>query len=70
MTILLTGYATKKDLKASIGEPLQYQETSMFGAEYVADGFVTGARRPHMLGGGREFFARVELENGLIKAVE
>jgi hypothetical protein len=69
MTILLTGYASKKDLKASIGEPLKYEETSMFGPEYVSNGFVTGARRPHLLGGGREFFARVELVDGLIAAV-
>lgn len=26
-------YKTKKELKASIGQPLRYAETSMFGAE-------------------------------------
>ena len=70
MTILLTGYASKKELKESVGEPLKYEETSLFGAEYIANGFVTGARRPHLLGGGREFFARVYMKDGLIAGVE
>lgn len=70
MTILLTGYATKKELKESLGQRLKYQETSLFGPEYVSNGFVTGARRPHLLGGGREFFARIELEDDVIIAVE
>ena len=31
-------YRTKKDLKASVGQPLRYVETSMFGLEYKPDG--------------------------------
>ena len=62
-------YASKKALKASIGEPLRYMETSMFGAEYRDDGILTVARRPHMQGGGREFFARVTMEDGIIVKV-
>lgn len=31
-------YPTKKALKASIGEPLRHQETSLFGPEYPGDG--------------------------------
>ena len=70
MTILLTGYKTKKDLKNSIGETLQFAETSLFGKEYVANGIVIGARRPHLCGGGREFFASITMENDLIKSVK
>ena len=31
-------YPTKKALKEAIGKPLQYGETSMFGAEYRSTG--------------------------------
>lgn len=63
-------YPSKKELKASIGQPLRYIETSMFGPEYKADGLLTGANRPHITGMGREFFANVIMENGKIKAVK
>ena len=68
--MIVFNYASKKDLKASIGKPLRYIETSMFGAEYKADGMLTGANRPHITGKGREFFANVTMENGLIKGVK
>ena len=76
MTMLLTGYASKKELKASIGEPLKYEETSFHylegggDPEYRSNGSFVGARRPHLLGGGREFFAQVTMENDLIVKVE
>ncbi len=70
MTMLVTGYATKKELKAAIGTRLQYRETSMFGEEYRATGSFVVARRPHMLGGGREFFAQVTMRDGLIAEVK
>ena len=38
MTMLVTGYTSKKELKASIGETLSYEETSMFGPEYKSTG--------------------------------
>ena len=63
-------YASKKELKENIGKPLKYLETSLFGAEYVSDGMLTGANRPHITGLGREFFAQVTMENNLIKAVK
>jgi len=69
MTLLVTGYATKKDLKASIGQPLKYMETSMFGPEYKSTGSFAVARRPHLLGGGREFFATVVMKDNLIEKV-
>ena len=66
---MILRYKTKKELKESIGKPLRFQETSLFGAEYVSTGFVTGCNRPHLTGYKREFFARVEMENDKIKRV-
>ena len=34
----VTGYKHKKDLKAAIGQPLNYVETSLFGTEYKRNG--------------------------------
>jgi hypothetical protein len=31
-------YKTKKELKAAVGQPLHYEETSMFGEEYRPNG--------------------------------
>ena len=67
--MLVFDYESKKQLKESIGQSLKYIETSMFGAEYKADGVLTGANRPHITGKGREFFANVVMEKGLIKKV-
>jgi hypothetical protein len=63
-------YPSKKILKENIGKPLRYIETSLFGPEYRRDGTLTGANRPHITGIGREFFANVVMENGLIKSVK
>ena len=63
-------YPSKKILKENIGKPLRYIETSLFGPEYRRDGTLTGANRPHITGMGREFFANVVMENGLIKSVK
>jgi hypothetical protein len=68
--MLVFKYPSKKVLKESIGKPLRYIETSMFGAEYRDNGVLTGANRPHITGQGREFFANVTMENGLIKGVK
>jgi hypothetical protein len=62
-------YPSKKVMKENVGKPLRYIETSMFGEEYVSDGKLVGANRPHITGIGREFFAEIEMENGLIKKV-
>jgi hypothetical protein len=67
---MIFNYPSKKELKAAIGQPLRYTETSLFGAEYKADGMITGANRPHITGKGREFFAQVHMQNGLIKSVK
>jgi hypothetical protein len=67
--MMIVHYDSKKALKASIDAPLRYSETSMFGAEYTPNGKFAVARRPHLQGGGREFFAEVTMAEGLIVAV-
>jgi hypothetical protein len=68
--MIIFNYVSKKALKEQIGEPLNYIETSLFGPEYVRNGTMTGANRPHITGQGREFFANVTMQDGLIKAVK
>ena len=48
----------------------RYLQTSLFGEEYVSDGLLVGANRPHITGLGREFFAEVLMENNLIKKMK
>ena len=68
--MLVFNYESKKVLKESIGKPLRYIETSIFGPEYRDNGTLTGANRPHITGKGREFFANVTMVDGLIKGVK
>lgn len=68
--MLIADYASKKEAKLNIGNPLRYIETSMFGAEYKADGVLTVANRPHITRRGREWFGQITMENGKIKAVK
>ena len=68
MTMVVV-YPSKKVLKENVGKSLRYIETSMFGPEYKANGKIVVANRPHITGIGREFFAEVTMENGLIKKV-
>ena len=68
--MLILNYKSKKELKEQIGKPLDYTETSVFGAEYKPDGIIVGSNRPHSTNNkGREFFAEVTLKNNLIKKV-
>ena len=57
-------YESKKQLKENVGRTLNYEETSMFGAEYRANGtfVVTNPKR--------KFFAEVTMVNGLISKVK
>jgi hypothetical protein len=65
--MMAASYSTKKELKAAIGKPLRYEETSAFGPEYKADGeFSVVGPSPYQ----RKWFARVTMESGLIKKVE
>jgi hypothetical protein len=74
--LLVIGYTSKRELAESVGQPLSYEETSAFGPEYKRDGVLTVAHRPALVpmsqrkGLGREFFAQVTMENGLIKSVK
>ena len=68
--MLVFVYKSKKEMKEKVGTPLKYIETSMFGAEYLRDGVLVGANRPHITGMGREFFAKVTMRDGLIAKVE
>ena len=63
-------YKSKKEMKENVGKPLKYIETSLFGNEYLPDGILYGANRPHITKQGREFFAKVTMQNGLITKVE
>jgi len=69
MTIVVTGYNTKKDLKAAIGQRLQYQCFGLDRPPPENGKKIVVANRPHITGRGREFFALVDLENGLIAKV-
>ena len=68
--MIVFNYPSKKALKENIGQPLEYIETSIFGAQYIDNGLLVGANRPHITGIGREFFAQVTMCNGLIDAVK
>jgi hypothetical protein len=68
--MICNGYKTKKELQNSIGKPLHYQETSLFGAEYTGNGKFVIANRPHITGIGREFFAEVTMKDNLILKVK
>jgi hypothetical protein len=59
-------YKTKKELRDSIGKPLRFNETSMFGPEYRDDGLLTGVG-PHQ--NVRKWYANVLMVNGLIAKV-
>lgn len=68
--MLIALYPSKKDLKANIGRPLAYRETSLFGAEYQRNGTFPVCNRPTVVGHKwREFFAEVTMKDGLIHKV-
>ena len=68
--MLIFDYPSKKELAACVGQKLRFTETSMFGAEYDPNGFLTGCNRPHITGHKREFFANVQMKDGLIEKVK
>ena len=74
--MMIVNYPSKKELKASIGQPLDYTETSMFGAEFKTNGTFCGSNRPYSpeypkidRRGKREFFASITMVDGLIMKV-
>ena len=64
--MLGASYKTKKELKASIGKPLRFIETSMFESEYKRTGelYVVGPSPTQ-----RKWYAVVSMLNGLISKV-
>ena len=66
---LVVKYPSKKVMKESVGKPLRFIETSLFGDEYRDNGVLTVANRPHITGMGREFFANVTMKDGVIAKV-
>ena len=64
--MLAAHYPTKKVLKAAIGQPLRYEETSFFGSEYGPNGtFVVVGPSPTQ----RKWFAEITMRDGLISKV-
>ena len=68
--MLIFDYPSKKELAACVGQKLRFRETSIFGPKYDPNGFLTGCNRPHMTGHKREFFANVQMRDGLIEKVK
>jgi len=67
MTMGVSGYKTKKELKAEIGKPLRYVETSAFGEEYKPTGsFCVVGPCAYTK---RTWFATVTMKEGLIVKV-
>ena len=66
---LIANYPSKKACKESVGKPLRYIETSLFGNEYTPNGILTVCNRPHITGKGREWFGQVTMRDGLIVKV-
>ena len=70
MTMGVSGFKTKKELKAAVGQPFgpHVVETSFFGAEYKPDG------RSTVVGPcahtNRKWFATVHCTGGVINKVE
>lgn len=61
-------YKTKKELKASVGKPLKFIETSMFGPEYKSNGtFCVVGPCPYTQ---RKWFAQVTMQDDKIKTVK
>tara|TARA_R100000655_G_scaffold14396_2_gene32116 strand:- start:10403 stop:10630 length:228 start_codon:yes stop_codon:yes gene_type:complete len=75
--MMILNYKSKKQLKESVGQPLDYTETSFFGNEYKPDGTFCGCNRPYSpeypkfeQRKGREFFAEVTMKNNKIHKVK
>lgn len=64
--MMAASYPTKKELKASVGKPLRYVETSFFGAEFTPNGqFCVVGPSPTK----RKWYATVVMKDGLIHKV-
>ena len=65
--MMAADYKTKKELKAALGQPLRFIETSFFGPEYKENGrFSVVGPSPTQ----RKWYASVTMANGVIAHVE
>lgn len=62
--MLQANYPTKKALQASVGKPLNYTETSLFGREYQPNG------QMNMCDQKRKWYATVTTKDGVIVRVK
>lgn len=67
---LIARYPSKKACKEAVGQRLNYQETSVFGPEYQANGTFVVCNRPHITRMGREWFGSVTMRDGKIARVD
>ena len=65
--MLVANYQTKKQLKASIGKPFNYTETSLFNTEYTENQMMTVVGPSAY---DRKFYANVWCKNGMITKVK
>ena len=66
--MLGASYPTKKSLRESIGKPLRYIETSVFGPEYKSNGtFCVVGPDPYT---NRKWFAEVTMKDDIIVKVK
>lgn len=63
----ISGFKTKKELKAAVGSTPRFVETSIFGNEYKGDGRYTVVG-PDVY--TRKWFATVHVKDGKISKVE
>lgn len=64
--MLVAYYPSKKTLKESIGQPLRYGETSIFGPEFDPNGeFAVVGPSEYQ----RKWYATVTMANGFIRKV-
>lgn len=75
--MLIVNYPSKKVLTQSIGKPLDYTETSIYGPEFERDGTLVACNRPQInprargqKPAWREFFAEIVMRDGLIHKVK
>tara|TARA_Y100000310_G_C20325603_1_gene642829 strand:+ start:314 stop:517 length:204 start_codon:yes stop_codon:yes gene_type:complete len=67
MTLGISGFKTKKDLKNAIGTMPNFIETSFFGKEYKGDGTYPVVGPNPMV---RKWFAEITIVDGLIRKVQ
>jgi len=68
MTMGISGFKTKKELKQAVGTKPDFIETSYFAPEYKGDGvYPVVGPNPYT---ARNWFAQITITNGLISKVK